>query len=389
MIYNIVLFVLIRLNTSEGFFLPSPLVLRKCGHAEIMTRGIKLSNTTPPQETTAATTQQSYDLEPLFAKEHQRIHCKALGGEIRKIKLENDSDGFLTKLSVPTFATFHVERSSNNNHAADITETKSKEYYNVNPKSKSLNGIVPGAFLVEDAIHPKDCESIIEACEKIGFGKFNAGKNNHGAMQILVTEQAAQAVGSHIFKHLDMDCCIHRIASSFPESIKDDTKYQVVGLNKRWRVYRYDAGGEEKFAPHIDAGFPPSTLSKDGTTLIWDALSNQEHQDSMIYTNDTVSRLTVLMYLNDDFEGGHTKFYSPMIHSKGQFEVIASIQPKTGSILLFPQAVGEEAVEYARQYWPLHEGSPVFKGRPKYVIRSDVLFSKAIDSDNQLVEKEK
>ena len=45
-----------------------------------------------------------------------------------------------------------------------------------------------------------------------------------------------------------------------------------------------------------------------------------------------------------------------------------------GSCLLFPQGVGEEAVEYAREHWPLHEGSPIRAGRPKYVIRSDVLF---------------
>jgi predicted O-methyltransferase YrrM len=135
-------------------------------------------------------------------------------------------------------------------------------------------------------------------------------------------------------------------------------------LNPRWRVYRYAPGGQETFAPHIDAGFPPSGLSKDGSTLIWD--------DSKAYAGtEIVSRLTLLIYLNDDFVGGETKFYQP-----GSAVMIAAVKPIAGSCLVFPQGVGPEAVDYARQHWPLHEGSPVISGnRPKYVIRSDVLFA--------------
>jgi hypothetical protein len=97
--------------------------------------------------------------------------------------------------------------------------------------------------------------------------------------------------------------------------------------------------------------------------------------------------LTVLIYLNDDFQGGQTKFYNPVNdgdgNGNGNHEVLASIKPQAGSVLVFPQAVGEDAVDYARQHWPLHEGSPVTSSgndntsRPKYVIRSDVLFTKA------------
>ena len=134
----------------------------------------------------------------------------------------------------------------------------------------------------------------------------------------------------------------------------------------------------DNFAPHLDAGFPPSSLSHDGSTLIWDAASDETgNENPGLYPGDTVSRLTVLIYLNDDFQGGHTKFYSPEVEA-GDFEVIAAVKPKAGSILVFPQAVGEEAVEYTRKYWPLHKGSPVTSGsRPKYVICSNVLFAKA------------
>jgi len=292
----------------------------------------------------------TYYLEDLTAE----ITCNALGGTIKQIKLENESDGFLTKNAVPTYAS-----AGGNSYATRTLTTR-----------KGLEGIVPGAFVVENAISKEDCANIIEACESAGFGRFNAGKNNHSAMQILVSQEAANTIGESIFSHIDMNT-VNKIAGSFPDG-DGDVEYDVAGLNRRWRIYRYEPGGQESFAPHIDAGFPPSSLSEDGSTLIWDASHVSEE-----YAEDTVSRLTVLMYLSDDFEGGHTKFFSPL--SEGEIEnVIAAVKPKVGRILLFPQAVGEENVEYARFHWPLHEGSPVTSGNePKYVIRSDILFTKA------------
>jgi len=201
-------------------------------------------------------------------------------------------------------------------------------------------------------------------------------------------------------------------------SYSNSYSYRPIGLNRRWRIYKYQPGGEEGFAPHIDAGFPPSALCKNEMSLVWDATSvidddtdtdddTNTDTDTDItldsrYPKDTISRLTVLIYLNGDFLGGETKFYSPLImnengdssisspSSSSSSSVIAAVKPEAGSVLLFPQAVGEEAVDYARKYWPLHEGSPVLststtttdedgscrKNRAKYVIRSDVLFTK-------------
>ena len=113
---------------------------------------------------------------------------------------------------------------------------------------------------------------------------------------------------------------------------------------------------------------------------------------------DVVSRLTVLLYLNDNFTGGTTNFYEPIMvqqpeaqpasnddtHSSNAdhpMAMIASIQPKTGMVLIFPQCVGEDVMDqYAKLHWPTHEGSPVNvgSGASKYVIRSDVLFAEVI-----------
>jgi len=296
------------------------------------------------------------------------VSCDALGGDIKRIQPESHDDGVITKLSVPTFAAFQ-----NNYHTF-----QNKEVFHpsnsIIPKRMGLEGLVEGAFVIENALSIQTCEAIIEACENSGFGKFNQGGNHHGAMQILVSPDAADAAGTSIFPYVDIDV-VNRFGRIMArkECIlgEEDVEYEIVGLNRRWRIYRYETGGNENFAPHIDAGFPPSAISDDGTTLIWDARENGT------YTEDTVSRMTVLMYLNDDFQGGHTKFFSPRALNSSP-ETIAAVKPKAGSILIFPQAVGEKAVEHARMHWPLHEGSKVTTGsRPKYVIRSDVLFAKA------------
>lgn len=55
---------------------------------------------------------------------------------------------------------------------------------------------------------------------------------------------------------------------------------QLVGLNERLRMYRYRAG--QQFEPHMDHWYRPN--------------------------NYQVTLHTVLVYFNDDFEGGETRF---------------------------------------------------------------------------------
>jgi predicted O-methyltransferase YrrM len=247
----------------------------------------------------------------------------------------------------------------------------------------------------------------------LGFGNYQAGKNNHGALQLVISKQVADALLSVIGPHVDLEG-IAQSEIELQHYTKDSQSkkhtYSIAGINRRFRVYRYVPNQDESFAPHIDAGFPPGGASLDDKTpnnnedtrpyLYWDA----SHQYSQ---SEVVSRLTVLIYLNEDFSGGHTKFYSPQSESDRssdwndtnmannakkssddlQENVIASIQPRAGSILIFPQAVSEEAVERARYLWPLHEGSSVTSGkRPKYVIRTDVLFETNPSQEEELAQ---
>jgi predicted O-methyltransferase YrrM len=241
--------------------------------------------------------------------------------------------------------------------------------------ARGLEGVLNQgpACMVDNVLSQEACQNIIQDCEtSLGFGNYESGKNYHGALQILVSSEMANDVSQRLSRHIDISQVealrkemMQGSGQTLPES--EDVRLGFVGLNRRWRIYRYDSNGYETFAPHIDAGFTPSGLSDDGTALLWD-VSDPEG-------DEIVSRLTVLMYLNEDFAGGETNFYGPCsVYGEENLQLIASVKPKAGSCLLFPQGVGEEAVEYARQHWPLHEGSPVTSGSPKYVIRSDALF---------------
>ncbi|MDB4929476.1 MAG: WD-repeat protein [Myxococcaceae bacterium] len=99
----------------------------------------------------------------------------------------------------------------------------------------------------------------------------------------------------------------------------------AVGLNERFRLYRYDPG--EYFAPHGDGCFERA----DGDR----------------------SRLTLIYYLNEGCEGGATRFFP-----RGRDPI--EVTPTAGAALFF-------------QHHVLHEGAPVTAGR-KYVLRTDVMY---------------
>ena len=98
---------------------------------------------------------------------------------------------------------------------------------------------------------------------------------------------------------------------------------RLVGLNERLRLNRYRAG--QRFEPHMDHWYRPS--------------------------ENRVTLHTVLVYFNDDFEGGETRF---------QEQIERTIIPKRGMAAIFQHKIR-------------HEGCPVRRGI-KYAMRSDVIY---------------
>ena len=121
-------------------------------------------------------------------------------------------------------------------------------------------------------------------------------------------------------------------------------------INPRWRFFRY--GPNCVYRPHIDGSWPASRIDDKGQ---YECYSHDGEGCTI------KSYHTFLIYLNDNFQGGQTRFYVP----KGDGTLVAyGIAPKCGSVLVFSQ--GNTASL-------LHEGAAVTHGH-KFVIRTDVLY---------------
>jgi hypothetical protein len=117
-----------------------------------------------------------------------------------------------------------------------------------------------------------------------------------------------------------------QVSRNFRKSFKGLT---AVGINERFRVYRY---------------LP-------GQFFNW-------HQDGEYSRPDgSVSKFTLMIYLNDGVDGGGTSFadvFSPHVFTD------FTIEPATGKALMFHHPLS-------------HRGDPIISGE-KFVLRSDVMF---------------
>ncbi|CAM9671024.1 unnamed protein product, partial [Choristocarpus tenellus] len=246
---------------------------------------------------------------------------------------------------------------------------------------------VPGAFVLHGVLTSTECESLLDTAEALGFGHFDAGKNKHGALQVMVHGNTGDSIFARIKPYLpatDLSSAAAAAAAAVAVnavggSIGTDSTSPgstLYGINARWRFFKYCQDGTETFAPHIDCAWTGSGLDPRGERILWDAFGGTVR-----------SRYTLLLYLNGDFSGGETKFYRPYAHQTDEKDhVIATVRPRQGSVLVFPQAVGETARDHAWEHWPTHEGSPLTSGpRAKYVVRSDILY-KDDDDDIQSVD---
>jgi len=111
-----------------------------------------------------------------------------------------------------------------------------------------------------------------------------------------------------------------RLRPHLPEQIG---QFKLFGLNERLRFYRYSPG--QRFVEHMDHWYRPSP--------------------------ERITLHTVLVYFNDDFEGGETRFTE---------QLEQTVVPSPGLVAVFQHKVR-------------HEGCEVISGT-KYAMRTEVLF---------------
>lgn len=168
-------------------------------------------------------------------------------------------------------------------------------------------------FAVDNVLSHERCRDLIEFSEQVGYEPAT------------LSGQRKQTRNAHVRNNdrviLDdpelADELWNRVGEFLPARY---LFWKPVGLNERFRFYRYDPG--QRFVWHMDGSF------------------RRENGDE--------SKVTLLFYLNENMEGGATSF-------KG-----FRVEPSTGRALFF-----------LHKY--LHQGETVSKGR-KYVLRTDVMY---------------
>jgi predicted 2-oxoglutarate/Fe(II)-dependent dioxygenase YbiX len=174
--------------------------------------------------------------------------------------------------------------------------------------------LAPGIYAVPDCLSAEECAFHISASEQLGYEAATINTRK-GA----VRDAGVRDNDRVIYDDVGLAALLWlRLRDYLPRFLDGR---QAVGLNERFRFYRYEQG--QRFAGHVDGVYRRS--------------SGEE------------SRLTLMLYLNDDFEGGETAFLN------------ATVKPERGTALVFRHEL-------------FHEGREVTRGR-KYVLRSDVMFN--------------
>lgn len=173
-------------------------------------------------------------------------------------------------------------------------------------------------WTIENFLTVKECEDLIKMSESIGYNEAEVSlasgakmmKNIRNNYRILHTDEA---LAKEYWDRLEQYC---------PKVIEEN---YAVGLNEQFRFYKYEL--DQRFKRHIDGRYKRNEFEE--------------------------SRITFMIYLNEEFNGGETSFD----------EVI--IKPKTGTALCFIHELK-------------HEGCSLKDGI-KYVLRSDVMYKKKND----------
>lgn len=169
-------------------------------------------------------------------------------------------------------------------------------------------------FCIKDFFTKEECEEYIEFSEKQGY---ELAKINMGFREQVVNT----SVRNNERVIYDDEALAEELWLKVKPFVIPETKYGVAcGLNERFRFYKYLP--KQYFRLHKDGSFIRNTKE-------WSAY-------------------TLIIYLNDDLEGGDTTF--------PQF----SVKPKAGAAIIFKHNI-------------LHAGEPVLSG-VKYILRTDIMY---------------
>jgi len=203
------------------------------------------------------------------------------------------------------------------------------------------------AFVIDNLLTEAESDALAACSEAIfefnGHSRFAPGiqtppgmRQNMAAHWFPTDPDAEQSFFAPLytrFKHL------------LPDTVGGRPLYDH--MNQKFAVFKYQE--KDQFTPHVDGVFPGSFVTSGG-----EGVENKVGVDS---------GLSMLIYLNDDFEGGQTRLFH--MGTSPHEDKFVDVVPRKGSALFFRHGNGDDSV--------LHAGMPV-TGGVKYLAKTNALY---------------
>eukprot|EP00811_Abedinium_folium_P002077 NODE_11904_length_1258_cov_7.621574.p1 GENE.NODE_11904_length_1258_cov_7.621574~~NODE_11904_length_1258_cov_7.621574.p1 ORF type:complete len:328 (-),score=86.55 NODE_11904_length_1258_cov_7.621574:273-1205(-) len=200
------------------------------------------------------------------------------------------------------------------------------------------------AFFLRDFLSAAECQAIISQAEAFGIGDCGYSRDVRVTDRVVAMgDGLAAALFSRAKPFLREVTVVpgEQLPRGVPPSIPGGV-WLPIGVNPCFRVCRYAPGGF--FVPHYDHGF------------------------DIDHTHRSI--MTIMMYLNDDFEGGATTFYkdSQQRYRPGEPAKATHVfQPERGSCVIFNHCI-------------VHDGGQLRSG-VKYILRSELMYERRAQRD--------
>lgn len=197
------------------------------------------------------------------------------------------------------------------------------------------------ACIIRGFLSGEECRAYITAAERLGMGSCGYDPSIRVTDRVsAISDELAEALFERLKPFVgELDCTDE---AQIPRGVPPATRGEwiPVGLNETFRICRYHPGGF--FRPHLDGGFERSFTEK--------------------------SFKTFMLYLNDDFDGGPTRFYNDRqeAYDPGNPDyVVYEYKPQAGDLMIFNSRM-------------MHDGGEVLSGQ-KYILRSEVMYGTELD----------
>ena len=212
-----------------------------------------------------------------------------------------------------------------------------------------LSDRVPGAFQLLNVLTLDECRRMIEATERMGY---------HTDAPVSLPHSFRHMENVNWIPHPNIEEGIfNRVRAHLPEYAAHVAGAPALGINARFRCYRYAAG--DYFRPHTDGSWPGSR-----------AIDGELRVDAF---GDRWSQFTFLILLSDEYEGGSTVFHgcSAPPSDGGEAEVVR-VRTPVGAALCFPHG--------GHPLHCLHAGEEVTAGL-KYMVRTEILYERTPEAE--------